>query len=143
VSGHLLLGGAEGELGAEGGRGLVVLQPGDDLGEVSVNDEDALAVVGRGEIAAEGIKLGLNLGLGRVVGKVSLGNLNDEAADSAGSLLNLTLHGDGLRGAQAELSAGGSRGLVGGNPGNDLREVRVDDESALAVVGAKFDHKIK
>ena len=75
------LGRAEGELGAQGRGGLIILDPLDDLGEIGVHNEGALAIVGGREIAAESIELGLNLLVGGIVRNVGLGNLDDELAN--------------------------------------------------------------
>jgi hypothetical protein len=121
-------------LTAEGRRRLVILEPSDDLREIRVHDQSALAIVRSGKIAAHCVELSLNLGEGSVVLYIVLGNLNNKLANCANRLLHITLNRRRLGRAKRELRTNGSWGLVVLDVGDDLRKVGVHDQSALATV---------
>jgi len=70
-------------LGTESRGRLIVLDPLDNLREVGVHNEGALAIVGSREVVANGIELGLNLRISGIVLNVGLSDLNDELTNGA------------------------------------------------------------
>jgi len=127
---------AQGELSAESRRRLIVLEPCDDLRKVRVDNERALAIVRRREVAADGIELLLNFLVGGIVRNVVLSDLDDELANGTDRLLNRALNGHELSTgiAKRKLRAESGRVLLVLEISNDLGKIRLDDKKTLATV---------
>jgi hypothetical protein len=84
-------------LGTKSRRGLIVLNPGDDLRQVSVDNQSALSIVRSREVTAYSIEFSLNLLISGIVRDVRLRYLDNKFANSARRLLDGAL--DGLGGS--------------------------------------------
>jgi len=127
---------AKGKLRAQGLRILVVKEPLYDLRKIGVDDQRALAIVGRGKIGAEIIELLFYFLLRGILLQERVGHLYDELTYYADGLLDITLLDLACR-AERKLSADGCRLFIVLNIRDDLRKVSVNDEDALAIVGGR------
>jgi hypothetical protein len=125
-------------LGAELLRRLVVDKPLDEGGQLCVDESSALSVVGGRENVANSIEGGFESSDGSVILEVVLSEAYYELANAAAGLKGLMSYNRlNSRSAQTGLGAELLGRLVVDKPLDEGGQLRVDESSALSVVGGR------